>query len=85
MVLLHVAVTSAYVNAAQALGATPPRVAAHHVASATVELLPATLVLTVRFAVLTEKRHRQITSRHGATHRKRIGSLMCERTASTRG
>ena len=54
MVLLHVAVTSAYVNPAQALGATPLRVAADHGASATVELLPAKLVLTARFAVLTE-------------------------------
>lgn len=43
-----------YVEAAHALGATPLRVAIHHVAPATLELLPAKLVLTVRFALFAE-------------------------------
>ena len=43
-----------YVEAARALGASPLRVALHHVMPATLELLPAKLVLTVRFAILAE-------------------------------
>jgi len=43
-----------YVEAARALGASPLRVAVHHVMPATLELLPAKLVLTVRFAILAE-------------------------------
>jgi peptide/nickel transport system permease protein len=43
-----------YVEAVRALGGTPLRVALHHVAPATLELLPAKLVLTVRFAIFAE-------------------------------
>jgi peptide/nickel transport system permease protein len=43
-----------YVEAARALGGSPLRVALHHVMPATLELLPAKLVLTVRFAILAE-------------------------------
>jgi peptide/nickel transport system permease protein len=43
-----------YVEAARVLGATPLRVALRHVAPATLELLPAKLVLTVRFAIFAE-------------------------------
>jgi ABC-type dipeptide/oligopeptide/nickel transport system permease subunit len=43
-----------YVDAARALGAGPLRIALRHVAPATVELLPAKLVLTVRFAIFAE-------------------------------
>jgi ABC-type dipeptide/oligopeptide/nickel transport system permease subunit len=44
----------AYVEAARALGAGPMRIAVRHVAPATLELLPAKLALTVRFAVFAE-------------------------------
>ena len=44
----------AYVDAARALGADALRVAVYHVAPATLELLPAKLVLTVRFAIFAE-------------------------------
>ena len=44
----------AYVEAARALGADALRVAVYHVAPATLELLPAKLVLTVRFAIFAE-------------------------------
>jgi ABC-type dipeptide/oligopeptide/nickel transport system permease subunit len=44
----------AYIEAARALGADPLRVAVQHVAPATLELLPAKLVLTVRFAIFAE-------------------------------
>jgi ABC-type dipeptide/oligopeptide/nickel transport system permease subunit len=43
-----------YVEAARALGAGPLRVAWRHIAPATFELLPAKLVLTVRFAIFAE-------------------------------
>jgi ABC-type dipeptide/oligopeptide/nickel transport system permease subunit len=43
-----------YVDAARALGATPLRIALRHVAPATAELLPAKVVLTVRFAIFAE-------------------------------
>jgi peptide/nickel transport system permease protein len=43
-----------YVEAARALGASPLRVAVHHITPATLELLPAKLVLTVRFAIFAE-------------------------------
>lgn len=43
-----------YVEAARALGATPLRVAMVHVVPATLGLLPAKLVLTVRFAMFAE-------------------------------
>jgi ABC-type dipeptide/oligopeptide/nickel transport system permease subunit len=43
-----------YVEAARAIGATPWRVACRHVAPATLELLPAKLVLTVRLALFAE-------------------------------
>jgi peptide/nickel transport system permease protein len=43
-----------YVEAARVLGASPLRVVMHHVAPATLELLPAKLVLTVRFAIFAE-------------------------------
>jgi ABC-type dipeptide/oligopeptide/nickel transport system permease subunit len=43
-----------YVEAARALGAGPLRIALRHVAPATFELLPAKLVLTVRFAIFAE-------------------------------
>lgn len=43
-----------YVEAARALGASPWRVATRHVAPATLQLLPAKLVLTVRFAIFAE-------------------------------
>jgi len=43
-----------YVEAARVLGASPMRVAVYHVAPATLELLPAKLVLTVRFAIFAE-------------------------------
>ena len=43
-----------YVEAARALGASPLRVAVQHVMPATLELLPAKLVLTVRFAIFAE-------------------------------
>jgi ABC-type dipeptide/oligopeptide/nickel transport system permease subunit len=43
-----------YVEAARALGAGPVRIALQHVAPATLELLPAKLVLTVRFAIFAE-------------------------------
>jgi ABC-type dipeptide/oligopeptide/nickel transport system permease subunit len=43
-----------YVEAARALGAGPLRIALRHVAPATLELLPAKLVLTVRFAIFAE-------------------------------
>lgn len=43
-----------YVDAARVLGASPLRVAVHHVAPATLELLPAKLALTVRFAIFAE-------------------------------
>src|SRR5439155_18423812 len=43
-----------YIEAARALGATPLRVALLHVGPATLELLPAKLVLTVRFAIFAE-------------------------------
>jgi peptide/nickel transport system permease protein len=45
---------AAYVEAARVLGATPLRVALVHVGPATLELLPAKLVLTVRFAIFAE-------------------------------
>jgi ABC-type dipeptide/oligopeptide/nickel transport system permease subunit len=44
----------AYVEAAQSLGAGPLRIALRHVAPATFEVLPAKLVLTVRFAIFAE-------------------------------
>jgi peptide/nickel transport system permease protein len=44
----------AYVEAARALGGSWLRVAVHHVMPATLELLPAKLVLTVRFAIFAE-------------------------------
>jgi peptide/nickel transport system permease protein len=43
-----------YVEAARVLGSSPLRVAVHHVAPATLELLPAKLVVTVRFAIFAE-------------------------------
>ena len=43
-----------YVEAARALGGTPLRVAVYHVVPATLELLPAKLVLTIRFAIFAE-------------------------------
>ena len=43
-----------YIEAARALGASPLRVAVYHVMPATLELLPAKLVLTVRFAIFAE-------------------------------
>jgi peptide/nickel transport system permease protein len=43
-----------YVEAARALGAGPLRIALRHIAPATFELLPAKLVLTVRFAIFAE-------------------------------
>jgi peptide/nickel transport system permease protein len=46
--------TESYVEAARALGATPLHVALRHIAPATLELLPAKLVLTVRFAIFAE-------------------------------
>ena len=45
---------ASYVEAARALGAGPLRIGLCHVAPATLELLPAKLVLTVRFAIFTE-------------------------------
>jgi peptide/nickel transport system permease protein len=43
-----------YVEAARALGGTPLHIARHHVFPATLELLPAKLILTVRFALFAE-------------------------------
>jgi ABC-type dipeptide/oligopeptide/nickel transport system permease subunit len=43
-----------YVEAARALGGSSLRVAVYHVMPATLELLPAKLVLTVRFAIFAE-------------------------------
>lgn len=43
-----------YVEAARALGASPLRVALRHVLPGTLGLLPAKLVLTLRFAIFTE-------------------------------
>jgi peptide/nickel transport system permease protein len=43
-----------YVEAARALGGSARRVAVYHVMPATFELLPAKLVLTVRFAIFAE-------------------------------
>jgi ABC-type dipeptide/oligopeptide/nickel transport system permease subunit len=43
-----------YVEAARGLGGTPLHVALRHLAPATLELLPAKLVLTVRFAIFAE-------------------------------
>jgi ABC-type dipeptide/oligopeptide/nickel transport system permease subunit len=46
--------TAPYVDAARAIGASPLRVTVRHVAPATLELLPAKLVLTARFALFAE-------------------------------
>ncbi len=43
-----------YVEAAQALGATPVHVLRRHLLPATLDVLPTKLILTVRFAVFTE-------------------------------
>ncbi len=43
-----------YVEAAQALGATPAHIIRHHLLPATLDVLPTKLILTVRFAVFTE-------------------------------
>jgi peptide/nickel transport system permease protein len=46
--------TAPYIEAVRCLGGTWPRTALHHVLPATLSLLPAQLVLTVRFAVFAE-------------------------------
>ncbi|MGI9145562.1 MAG: ABC transporter permease [Chloroflexota bacterium] len=46
--------TAPYIEAVRCLGGTWPRVAFQHVLPATLDLLPAHLVLTVRFAVFAE-------------------------------
>ncbi len=43
-----------YVEAAQAIGATPAHVLRRHLLPATLDVLPTKLILTVRFAVFTE-------------------------------
>lgn len=47
-------ISEPYVEAARALGGTPLHVARRHILPATVDLLPAKLVLTVRFALFAE-------------------------------
>jgi ABC-type dipeptide/oligopeptide/nickel transport system permease subunit len=45
---------ASFVEAARSLGATPMRIAWVHVLPATLSLLPATLVLTLRYALFGE-------------------------------